>query len=737
MVVFAVCFAILGLCVTVLPTRATDEVSYTVGEIYGQHANVQQMYNLITGKENATYADVVAAANTKTNAAKMREYNDGNDIKVTFGGKEWYAVYLSQTIDNRPILTLWLAEAFTTEKWNSFFIPQSYITYPSDLYATSYVRTQILNNAGGYSTNNGESLNEMVIPDPNHTIAKFSVAGVADSVTDVIVKPRQVAWQREGQGLIGGSRVKNENWGGEPSEGWDTIFDTVDQPDSYSNNYSAIAGYGAWADDYLWLPSATEYIAWVDGGNALDTCTASFWVRTGAARYHGFAGAFASYAAGNLVNTEREIRPALHIDLSATALLADWPQGEPTDVTVTYDPTKEQTIEKIKPAWYDPAMMITYSKDGETVPTVKDAGRYTATVTLNDMTKNITLTVTPQAITVSGITADSKTYDRTQSVTFDTSNVQFTGGKYKIDDVSVECTGKFADKNVGEKSVPVTVRLTGKDAHNYVLTNPEIELKANITPCTVSISGITVRDKTYDGTATAFLDTSKIDYTNIVDGDDLTVLVTGEYVQDNQPYRNVGNGIKVALTYQGLDGKDAGNYIIATNNQKDVTGNISPRFIVVTVNHQTVKVGDPLKALTARVTSGSLVDPADEVYELSIKTDVDVNNLPVGEYEITGQGINDNYDIDFVKGKYTVLTPEAWEALQTTEEKDGNNAWLIIVIVIAIAAFVGALVGVGLVIRSHDKNHDPKPTKEPKPKKDKTTKADTSTADQNAKPQAK
>ncbi len=724
--VFAVCFAILGLCVTVLPTRAADNNNYIVGEIYGQHANVQQMYNLITGKENATYDDVVAAATTVTNAATMREYNNDNDIKVTFGGKEWYAVYLSQTNETnpRPILTLWLAEAFTTAQWNKGTEYSRYYVYPNDMYATSYVRTEILNNAGAYSTDEGKTLNNTVTPNPNHAMANFSVDNIASSVTDVIVKPTNVEWQRAGQKLTYVTaendryNCKNENWGEEPEDGWTTQYWYPDGgKDPYTNNYSDIPGYGDWQNDYLWLPSLHEFeYYWV--AKNLGSC----WVRTGAYNYHGFVGYLCQGVSNNLVSLEREIRPALHIDLSATALLADWPQGEPTDVTVTYDPTKEQTIEKIKPAWYDPAMMITYSKDGETVPTVKDAGTYTATVQLNDMTKDITVTVTKQAITVEGLKVKDKTYNGTQKADFDTNGVKLKGS-YTIDDVSIIPDGKFTDKNVGEKSVPVTISLTGKNAHNYVLTNPEIELKANITPCTVSISGITVRDKTYDGTATAFLDTSKIDYTNIVDGDDLTVLVTGEYVQDNQPYRNVGNGIKVALTYQGLDGKDAGNYIIATNNQKDVTGNISPRFIVVTVNHQTVKVGDPLKALTARVTSGSLVDPADEVYELGIKTDpdVDVDHLPVGEYEITGKGINDNYDIDFVDGKYTVLTVEAWEALQTTEEKDGNNAWLIIVIVIAIAAFVGALVGVGLVIRSHDKNREPKPTKEPKPKKNKAT----------------
>ncbi len=709
---FAAVFALLGLCVTIIPTHAADDGNYTVSEIYGQHANVQQLYNLITGKTNATYDDVVDAAKNITNAADMRGYNGDNDIKVTFGGKKWYAVYLSRTMDGRPILTLWLAEAFTTDVWsivNDTNISNKVIqNYPLNMYGASYIRSQILNNAGQYSTDDGQTLNNTVTPDANHELAKFSVPSVSGALTDVIVKPAFVEWQRAGQ--ISGIRLnrKNQNWGEEPSTGW---YDN-------SHNYSKIAEYGAWKDDYLWLPSRYELsMLW-----STSSRSNNFWTRTGDENStlvtldEDYDAAYKKYP----------VYPALHVDLSATALLADWPQGEPSDVTFAYT-ANAQTIAGMttKPAWYDPAMTITYTNaDGVTVSAVKDAGTYTATVQLNDMVKDITVTVTPQAVTVEGLKVknNGKTYDGTQKVDFDTSGVKLTGS-YTIDDVSIIPDGKYPDKNVGEKSVPVTISLTGKDADNYELANPELELKANITPRTVTIKNITTKDKTYDGTPTAFLDTSKIDYTNIVAGDDLTVAVTGQYVRDDQPFSSVGNGIKVVLTYQGLDGKDAGNYEIAANSQNEATGNITKRLLAVTINHQTVKVGDPLKALTARVTSGSLVDPADEVYELGIKTDpdVDVDHLPVGEYEITGKGINDNYDIDFVDGKYTVLTVEAWEALQTTEEKDGNNAWLIIVIVIAIAAFVGALVGVGLVIRSHDKNREPKPTKEPKPKKNKAT----------------
>ncbi len=307
----------------ILSTAADDDNIISIGEIYDNPTNVQALYNALAG-DGATYEQIKTLAGQTKNAADFREQN-GKGINVIFGGQEWEIVYLSTTMDGRPILTLaWPGKAsFTTSVWNSFRNDRTYEVYPSDMYGTSYIRTKVLNNAGGYSTDGGRTLNNLVTPDPSHPLAKFTVPSVTGSVTDVIVKPSQVEWQRTGQ--IGSTyhkfNHKNENWGEEPSTGWCTYFDNESYPDNYSNNYSKIDHYGDWQDDYLWLPSVTECkVIWQTHDMDYDFTYQHLWTRSGSNSYHAFPGEYPNYTYNNLVDQERNLYPALHLDLSAPEL---------------------------------------------------------------------------------------------------------------------------------------------------------------------------------------------------------------------------------------------------------------------------------------------------------------------------------------------------------------------------------------------------------------------------------
>ncbi len=344
--------AVLGLgiiigciCGLVVPSAAAtdDDAPVMVGEIYNNPTNVQKLYNALAGN-GTTYDKIKTLAGQTQNAADFRACNNDREIMVTFGGWEWYATYLSTTKDGRPILTLWLAYPFTTAKWNNVIgnsdeALSKYYVYPLDLYSTSYVRTMVLNNAGDYSTDDGKTLSNTVTPNADHTMAKFSVDGVTNSVTDVIVKPINVEWQRAGQlaGIHDGSpNRKNENWGEEPADNWETVlWGTIADP--YLNDYSRIPAlenlYGAWKDDYLWLPSVSE-LANYWGYTTGNYNTVPYWTRSGTRNYHGFVGVHAYYVEQNEVYREREIRPALHIDLSANELYAhSWSEWETIELT--------------------------------------------------------------------------------------------------------------------------------------------------------------------------------------------------------------------------------------------------------------------------------------------------------------------------------------------------------------------------------------------------------------------
>ncbi|OOE85642.1 hypothetical protein BZG74_13785 [Salinivibrio sharmensis] len=105
-----------------------------------------------------------------------------------------------------------------------------------------------------------------------------------------------------------------------------------------------------------------------------------------------------------------------------------------------------------------------------------DAGNYTLVAP-----NGLTASISKANLDVTGLTAESKTYDATTNANLSgTAAINALGN----DQVSLEgtATGAFADKNVGDnKAVTVTgLTLTGDDAGNYTLVAPN-GLTASIT----------------------------------------------------------------------------------------------------------------------------------------------------------------------------------------------------------------------------------------------------------------
>lgn len=117
---------------------------------------------------------------------------------------------------------------------------------------------------------------------------------------------------------------------------------------------------------------------------------------------------------------------------------------------------------------------------------------------------NMTYTITPFALNVTGLTATNRAYDGT-------TNDVITGaatpvGVFAVDQGNVAIGGSpvgtfTQDRHVGVgKTVAVTgLTLSGSAKNDYVLNS--VSLTANITPFALGVTGITAVDKTYDGTA--------------------------------------------------------------------------------------------------------------------------------------------------------------------------------------------------------------------------------------------
>ena len=206
------------------------------------------------------------------------------------------------------------------------------------------------------------------------------------------------------------------------------------------------------------------------------------------------------------------------------------------------------------------------------------------------------LTVTPLARTVTGVIAQNKNYDRTNSATF-------TGGviaSLANDAVGVDGSGvtaTFADKNVGSgKAVSLFgFTLTGADAANYRLVQPA-DVQADITVPTLTITGVTALHKVYDRTRTAILTGGVI---NPLLGDDATLVVTG--ATGLFADADVADGKSVVVSGYTVIGADAANYLLVQ--PTGVTANITPLTLTLGGLTATDKVYDG--STTASVT-GSL-----------------------------------------------------------------------------------------------------------------------------------
>ena len=204
------------------------------------------------------------------------------------------------------------------------------------------------------------------------------------------------------------------------------------------------------------------------------------------------------------------------------------------------------------------------------------AGNYTLTGASGSVT------ITPVSISVSsGITANDKVYDGTNTATISVGTVTLPG-VLGSDDVSVDTnnyaavfTSIGADTNI---SVIVSgLALSGTDAVNYTLTQPA-GLLASITPAPLTVDGIAASDKIYDGTTNAVIDVTSAVLAGVIDADtnDVALDTTGAigaFAGDN-----VGTNISVVVSGLALSGDAATNYALI---QPETLSSITP--LVVTV----------------------------------------------------------------------------------------------------------------------------------------------------------
>ena len=201
-----------------------------------------------------------------------------------------------------------------------------------------------------------------------------------------------------------------------------------------------------------------------------------------------------------------------------------------------------------------------------------DAGNY-----LVAQPGGLTASINRANVTLSG----SKTYDGTTSVAGGTLTATGVNGQ------TFAVTGAGAGSNLASKDVQNGTALgsitglglgassNGGLASNYVLSSTGSSY--SVTPKGLALSGITARDKTYDATTTASIDTSNVSYSGLVAGDSVTLAGSGTGAFDT---KDAGNNKSVTVYGYSLGGIDAGNYVVS-----------QPAGLSATINKASLVVG--------------------------------------------------------------------------------------------------------------------------------------------------
>lgn len=324
---------------------------------------------------------------------------------------------------------------------------------------------------------------------------------------------------------------------------------------------------------------------------------------------------------------------------------------------------------------------------------------YTVTASFVDASvgndKNITVTVTLTEQAAKNYFLEQSSFLTTASITAKEVKVTITpnGGTYG----SVTAAAAVLSGVVDGETVPVTLTYTGNDynsttvpvnAGSYTvtasITNNNYTLTENttaefvITTKAVTVSGITAKDKVYDGTTDAVLDCSNAQFGGILENDKLTVTAKGVFEKTEAGKRNV------AISDLTLGGNSVANYVLAeSGNQTKTTATITKKQITVTITSNggtygetiapaTVKANDVVGEDTPTITL-TYTGTANDGTEYTGTTPP----AKAGTYAVTATTTDNNYTLDAntaiaeftVTKRRATVTPDD-NQFKVYEEKD-------------------------------------------------------------------
>ncbi|MCM1394435.1 MAG: DUF6273 domain-containing protein, partial [[Eubacterium] siraeum] len=390
LLLFAVFFIVLIIAFSafLIKTDPVSDATSTVGildEIWDETANqfnqkaTLALYEKLGGSNvtGTTFKDkfdsLMDWANTAPRTSfDFRSNNGDSNVTVKLGGKEWVATYLTVGSSGDLSLTLMLANIADNKSEVNKFSRDSVCKYPSDSYGSSFVRASLISGnpanlgstddsapvasyAASYNTSSLTALTSATATALGNEFAKFT----AGALSNYILTPEDVGYQ-EKEGILVTSpydnfpcSTSNDAYGAVSDANFSDGNSTFNY---YTNTTVNTNTYTRWKGDKIWLPSITE-VGTTDNTGGIWKTDSELRNITGANYYWLRSSGYSSYngcyviwkGTGSsardhfqAVTTADYIRPAIHLNLSATAAASSSGIKKPTkdSRTFTYDGTE-------------------------------------------------------------------------------------------------------------------------------------------------------------------------------------------------------------------------------------------------------------------------------------------------------------------------------------------------------------------------------------------------------------
>lgn len=232
-------------------------------------------------------------------------------------------------------------------------------------------------------------------------------------------------------------------------------------------------------------------------------------------------------------------------------------------------------------------------------------------------------TIKPRkVIVVSGVKANSKTYDGNLNATVDCSKAQLSG-VLGADSVHVSAIGKFGSK-IGD-NLEVGIKFDKEtDNPNYVIDvdsedNQQISY-ASVKSKPVSIM-LRVKDKVYNGTKEAIIDTENLQLIGVISGDDVDI--SGGLAEFNDS--NAGENKPVSSDCFYLSGTDERCYVLSAQPTTTATiskKTVSPSDLIINIEDLPVYDGSAQKPKISVNVRGFATNIDERNYSVSYKNNI-------------------------------------------------------------------------------------------------------------------